>query len=263
MTFAVRSSASSGGSNCGSKFCLMFAWTLVILFTAGINVVLGNRSELSGNDGDDSQSFSSFTCLVNLPDDKVCDCYSDCPGESDELFCSESTPEDRLQDQQQKLNKKRADQGTNFLLDLGLNRDPLHRQPDNPSLKRVGGSVNCCEQPRQKEGRVLSSRASSICQKRQQTIQDSFINTHNSEMASLPTLSQLRGGGSGSDNGDDHIWSPLSKRGSKVRTIKERPIEGFLCDGERRKIPYNYVCDGEFDCTDETDENPELCQMMG
>ena len=78
-----------------------------------------DRSELSGNDGDDSQSFSSFTCLVNLPDDKVCDCYSDCPGESDELFCSESTPEDRLQDQQQKLNKKRADQGTNFLLDLG------------------------------------------------------------------------------------------------------------------------------------------------
>jgi len=53
------------------------------------------------------------------------------------------------------------------------------------------------------------------------------------------------------------------KRGGKIKPIKQRKIEGFLCDGEKRKIPYNYVCDGEYDCSDHSDENPILCQMMG
>lgn len=47
------------------------------------------------------------------------------------------------------------------------------------------------------------------------------------------------------------IWKTKAKR------------DGFDCDENKRQIPFNYVCDGEPDCLDGSDENDTLCSMMG
>lgn len=147
--------------------------TLLIVLTAGIDLVLGR---------------GSWSCLSSLPEDKICDCFSDCADESDEQYCS-----------------------TEYLF------------------------TTCCFPAAiGHETRPLSSNAESFCRVEQ------------------------------------YLFEPTGLKSAELQVIRpgveilrrKKEIEGFMCDGDQRKIPYNYVCDGQPDCTDKSDENDQLCSMM-
>lgn len=58
--------------------------------------------------------------------------------------------------------------------------------------------------------------------------------------------------------GSDKLIYTVKRIGEKMAKR-----DGFDCDENKRQIPFNYVCDGEPDCLDGSDENDTLCAMMG
>lgn len=183
---------------------------------------------------DNDISDSSWMCLANLEDYKVCDCFSDCPGSVDEEFCASP-------DQQ-------------HFSSGGQVKDQRGVQVPLFSGEALRYTTKCCallgETNSQKN---ISPQAIKYC-RNQNNAADSHKSMRRSSDAVRRAKSVISNAGPTYDNINyavNAIGQRLAKR------------DGFNCDENKRQIPFNYVCDGEPDCLDGSDENDTLCSMMG